>query len=130
MASTPSLPGPPPLKKRKGPEYEATPSPEVNTINVRTPELATAISSDPLAISHVLLSKGLISTETLSKMLVPCYTPAEKATIVVEAVRNSIEIAPTKFEEFLQTLSEQTMTKSVVDGLRSTHQSELSFGIS
>ena len=108
----------------------STPSPEVNSINVRTPELATAISSDPLAISHVLLSKGLISTETLSKMLIPSYTSAEKATIVVETVRNSIEIAPTKFEEFLRILSEQAITKSVVDGLRSTHQSELSCGIS
>ena len=107
----------------------STPSPEVNSIIIRTPELATAISSDPLAISHVLLSKGLISTETLSKMLVPSYTPAEKATIVVEAVRNSIQIAPTKFEEFLQILSEQT-TKSVVDGLRSTHQSKLCCGVS
>ena len=58
-------------------------------------------------------------------MLVTSYTPAEKAMIVVEAVRNSIEIAPIKFEDFLQILSEQTMTKSVVDVLRSAHQSKL-----
>ena len=108
----------------------STPSPEVKSIIVRTPELATAISSDLLAISHVLSNKELISTETLSKMVLTSYTPAEKATIVVEAVRSSIEIAPTKFEEFLQILSEQNMTESVVDGLRSTYQSKLSCGIS
>ena len=107
----------------------STPSPEVKSIIVRTPELTTAISSDPLAVSEVLSSKELISTETLSKMLVTSYTPAEKAMIVVEAVRNSIVVAPMKFEDFLQILSEQTMTKSVVDGLRSTHQSKLSCGI-
>ena len=105
-------------------------SPEVKSIIIRTPELATAISSDPLAISHVLSSRELISIEILSKMVLHSYTPAEKATIVIEAVRNSIEIAPTKFEDFLQILSEQTMTKSVVDGLRSTHQSKLCCDVS
>ena len=107
----------------------STPSPEVKSIIVRTPELMTAISSDPLAISEVLSSRELISTTTLSKMLVTSYTPAEKAMIVVEAVRNSIEMSPMKFEEFLRILSEQAMTKSVVDGLCSTHQSKLSCGI-
>ena len=100
-------------------------SPEVKSIIIRTPELTTAISSDPLAVSEVLSSRDLISTATLSRMLITSYTPAEKAMIVVEAVRNTIEIAPMKFGDFLQILSEQTMTKSVVDGLRSTHQSKL-----
>ena len=107
----------------------STPSPEVNSIIARTAELSTAISSDPLAISHVLLSKQLISTETLSKMVLTCHTPAEKATIVVEAVRTTIKLAPTKFEQFLRILSEQPMTTSVVDGLRSTYHSKLSCGI-
>ena len=44
--------------------------------------------------------------------------------IVVKAVRNSIKITPTKFEEFLQILSEQTMTNLIVDDLRSVHQSK------
>ena len=51
---------------------------------------------------------------------------AEKAMIVVKAVRNSIKITLTKFEEFLQILSEQKMTKLIVDGLRSIHHSKLS----
>ena len=108
----------------------STPSPEVKSIIAQTPELTTAISSDPLAVSEILSSRDLISTATLSKMLVTSYTPAEKAMIVVEAVRNSIKIAPLKFEDFLQILSEQPITKSVVNGLRSTHQCKLSYGVS
>ena len=102
----------------------SSPTPEAKSIVAESPRLVTAISCDPLAISHALSSKGLISTETLSKMLITSYTPAEKATIVVEAVRKCVEIAPTRFEQLLQILSEQTMTKAVVDGLRSTYQSE------
>ena len=75
-------------------------------------------------------SKELISTEILSKMLVTSYTPAEKDMIVVKAVRNCIKIAPTKFDQFLQILIEQAMTKSLVDGLCSNHQNKLSRGTS
>ena len=100
-------------------------SPEVKTILIRTHDLTTALSNEPLGVAGVLLGKELISRDIWSKMLLHSYTPAEKAAILVEAVGNSIEIAPTKFQCFLAILSDQVCAKEVVESLRSTYQSEL-----
>ena len=104
----------------------ANPPPEVKAITMRTHDLTTALSNEPLGVAGILLSKELISRDIWSKMLLHSYTPAEKAAILVEAVGNSIEIAPVKFQCFLEILSEQVCAKEVVEGLRSTYQSELS----
>ena len=101
--------------------------PEVKSILIQTPELMTALSSDPLNVAGMLLSREFISSETLSKMLVVSYTPSEKATILIEAMRKKIELAPTKFTELLEVLSDQTCAKAVVESLRSTYQSELTY---
>ena len=100
-------------------------SPEVKSILNLTPELITALSNDPLGVAGILLSKELICEEVHSKMLVHCYTPAEKAAILVEAVKNTIKIAPHKFQCFLEILSEQQVcAREIVERLRSTYQSE------
>ena len=101
------------------------PSPEVKLILSRTHDLIIALSNEPVGVAGKLLSKGFISSEIMSKMLVVSYTPTEKATILIEAVRNKIELAPSKFTELLEILSEQVCAKEVVDSLRSDHQSEL-----
>ena len=85
-----------------------------------------ALSNEPLSVSGILLSKGFISSEIMSKMLMVSYTPTEKATILIEAVRNKIELVPSKFAEFLEILSEQVCAKEVVERLRSVYQSEFS----
>ena len=100
-------------------------SPEVKSILMRTHDLMIALSNEPLGVAGLLLSKGFISGEIMSKTLVVSYTPTEKATILIEAVRNKIELAPLKFPEFLEILSEVTCAKEVVESLRSTYQSEL-----
>ena len=105
----------------------ANPSPEVKAITMRTHDLMIALSSEPLGVAGMLLSKGFISGEIMSKMLVISYIPTEKAIILIEAVRNKIELVPTKFTEFLEILSEVTCAKEVVETLCSTHQSELNF---
>ena len=61
----------------------------------------------------------------MSKMLVVSYTSTEKATILIEAVTNKIGLAPSKFTELLEILSEMACAKEVVESLRSTYQSEL-----
>ena len=75
----------------------------------------------------MLLSKGFVCEETVSKMLIVSYTPKEKATILIEAMRNNIKLTPSKFSELLEILSEVTCAKVVVESLRSTYQSELIF---
>ena len=99
-------------------------SPEVKSILKQTHDLTTALSNDPLGVAGRLLSKELICTEVYSKMLIGSYTPAEKAAILVEAARNTVEIAPVNFQCFLEILSEVVCAKEVVEKLRSTYQSE------
>ena len=100
----------------------ANPSPEVKAILIRTHDLTTALSNDPLGVAGILLSKGLICRDVYSKMLIDSYTSAKKAAILVQAVMNTIETAPLKFPELLKALSEQVCANEVVEGLRSTYQ--------
>ena len=88
------------------------------------PDLTTALSNDPLGVAGRLLSKELICREVYSKMLIGSYTPAEKAAILIEAVGNTVEITPVKFQCFLEILSKVVCAKEVVERLRSTYQSE------
>ena len=99
-------------------------SPEVKSILKQTHDLTIALSNDPLGVAGRLLSKELICTEVYSKILLGTYTSAEKAAILVESVRNTVEIAPDKFQCFLEILSEVVCAKEVVERLRSTWQSE------
>ena len=98
------------------------PSPEIQSTLIRTPDLTATLSNEPLGVAGVLLSKGLIFRDVWSKMLLHSYTPAEKAAILVEAVTNSIDIAPSKFPELLDILSEVTCAEEVVESLRTTYQ--------
>ena len=91
---------------------------------MRTHDLMLALSNEPLGVAGLLLSKGFISGEVMSKMLVVSYTPTEKATILIESARNNVELAPSKFAELLDILSEKVCAKEVVESLRSTYQSE------
>ena len=75
-------------------------------------------------MAGILFGKGFISEEIMSKMLVLAYTPKEKAAILMEAVRNRIELAPSKFSKLLDILSEVTCAKEVVEKLRFTYRSE------
>ena len=99
--------------------------PEVNAITIRTHDLMLALSNEPVGVAGILLGKGFISAEIMSQMLVTSHTLTEKATILIEAVRNEIELAPLKFTELLEILSEVECAKEVVESLRSTYQSEL-----
>jgi hypothetical protein len=99
--------------------------PEVNAITIRTHDLMLALSNEPLCVAGILLGKGFISGEIMSKMLVVSYTPTEKAAILIEAVRNKIELAPSKFMELLEILSGVACAQEVVQSVRSTYQREL-----
>ena len=99
------------------------PSPEVKAITTHTHALMLALSNEPLAVAGILLGKGFIPAEIMSKVLLVSYTPREKATILIETMRNNIELAPSKFTELLEILSDVTCAKEVVESLHSTYQS-------
>ena len=81
-------------------------------------KLITALSLDPEGIAGVLLAKGLIPENTDAQVR-QCSTPREKATILVTTVRQRIEIAPKRFEEFLDILSKQEWTKDILEIFKS-----------
>ena len=81
-------------------------------------KLTTALSADPQGIAGILLAKGLIPENTEAQVR-QCSTPREKATILVTTVRQRIEIAPKRFQEFLDILSKQEWTKDIFEILQS-----------
>ena len=104
------------------------PLPEVKSILKLTPDLTTALADEPLGVAGILLSKDLISSEVYSKILIQTYTPTEKAAIMLESTRKVVEIAPEKFSEFVEVLSDCDQTcAEVAERLRSTYQSELTY---
>ena len=92
---------------------------------MRTHDLMIELAKEPLGVAGILVAKEFIPEDIMSKMLIVPYTPNEKATILIEAVKNMIKLAPSKFTEFLEILSEMTNAKDVVESLRSTYRSEL-----
>ena len=82
-------------------------------------KLVTALSTDILSISGILLAKEFISEETHSKMLVTTSTPKKKATDLVIAITEKIKLVPDRFQELISVFSEQTFTKDIVPSLSS-----------
>ena len=82
-------------------------------------ELIAALSENPLGIAETLLSKGFISDNTRAQMTLPQSTPQNKASTLVNAIRNKIKIAPKRYQEFLDILSDQAWTKDIVEALQS-----------
>ena len=67
-------------------------------------KLVKALSLDPQGVAEILLAKGLIP-ENVEAQMQQCSTPREKATILVTTVRQRVEIAPKRFDEFIDILS-------------------------
>ena len=98
-------------------------APAVSTIITHTEELIMTFSSDPEIVTGVLFSTGFIQDDVLLK-LASDDTPNGKAALLVEAVTKEIELAPEKFTEFLEILSENFLAIDIVDGLLAMYQCE------
>lgn len=97
---------------------------EMKALLDHTQELSTVLSSKPLGVAETLVDKGFLLNEILEEMLVD-KTAKGRSRILLEAVRQKIELAPEKFEKFLEILFEQTWTKDIAERLRATKQSKL-----
>ena len=80
-------------------------------------KLVTALSTDILTISGVLVAKEFVPAELSCNMLLPNLTPQEKATSLVIAIKEKIKLAPSRFQELIKIFSEQTCTKDIVKSL-------------
>ena len=79
---------------------------EHEIIKVRAPKLITAICDCVSDVSDHCLAKGLITGDTYDKMLSPGKLSADKARILLHALRRAIEIKSDCFETFLHVLNE------------------------
>ena len=96
----------------------STPTDEPHQVMLRyNDKLVMALSADPLGIAIILLAKGLIPENTAAQMQL-CSTPHEKACILVTVIRQRVGVAPKRFQDFVQVLSEQTWTKDIVEILQ------------
>ena len=85
-------------------------------------KLVISLSTDILHMAEVLLAKEFITEEIHSKMLLSSFTPQMKASILVSADRNKINIAPHRFRELIKIFSEETSTKDIFKILQSAYQ--------
>ena len=97
------------------------------TILTYQDKLINAISVDTLNVTGVLREHDFISDEVSDKILRLYSTPQEKATILVNAVREKIKTAPKRFLELIRVLSEQVSTKDIAKMLQLAYQDKSKF---
>ena len=90
-------------------------------------KLINAISADTLKIAGVLREYNFISDEVSGKILCPSFTPQEKATILVDAVRKKIKTAPKRFPELIRVFLMEASTKNIAEMLQSDYQNKSKF---
>ena len=98
---------------------------ESQTILIYQDQLIGAISPDTIRITEILREYDFISDEIFGKLSCPSSTPQEKATIVVNAMREKIRTAPKRFPELIRVFSEQASTKDIAEMLQRGYQSKL-----
>ena len=97
---------------------------EYLTILTYQDQLINAISADSINIAGVLREYDFISDEVSGKILRPSSSPQEKATILINAVREKIKMAPKRFPELMRVFSEQVSTKDIAEMLQRAYQSK------
>ena len=94
------------------------------TILTYQDKLINAISADTLNFAGVLREYDFISDEVSAKIIRPSSTPQEKATILVNAVREKIKTAPKRFPELIRVFSAEALTKDIAEMLQSDYQNK------
>ena len=100
---------------------------ETLTILTYQNQLINAISTGTTRIAEVLRECEFISDEVFGKSLCPYSTSQEKATILVNAVREKIKTSPKRFPELIRVFSEQASTKDIAEMLQSAYQDKSKF---
>ena len=95
------------------------------TILTYQDQLINAISADSINIAGVLREYDFISDEVSGKILRPSSSPQEKATILVNAVREKIKTVPKRFPELMRVFSEQVSTKDITEMLQRAYRSKI-----
>ena len=94
------------------------------TILTYQDQLTNAISANSINIAGVLREYDFISDEVSGKILRPSSSPQEKATILVNAVREKIKTVPKRLPELMRVFSEQVSTKDITEMLQIAYRSK------
>ena len=88
--------------------------------------LIKRLANDPVKYAYHSLAAGFISSKIHSKMLLSCFTPTDKANILMSAVRERIKSSPSAFHTFLPILltDESLTNRDVVKGIVQRLESE------
>lgn len=94
---------------------------EIRTLTECNDQLIVALSGNPLETAGALLARGLITSNVQSEMLLPT-TGKTKATKLIMAVRNIVQINPNKYHEFVNVLRNEPTNEDIVNILNSTYE--------
>lgn len=81
-------------------------------------KLVTALSTDLLSITGILVANEFVPAEILNIMLSPS-TPQEKVTRLVIAITEKIKLVPSRFQELIKIFSAQACTKDIIPSISS-----------
>lgn len=85
-------------------------------------ELGVGLSNDIMRIAQILVAKGIIPSSVDEEMQIQTHTSQYKAAILVGYVRNTVEIAPRRFHEFVNILLKRKSTEDVAQILNSHYK--------
>ena len=86
--------------------------------------LATTLSLEPLSIATALVAKGIIPENTEAETRNPFYTPLQKASILLAAVRSKVKTSPRSLHEFIKILSQQPWSRDAAEALQASFLSK------
>ena len=87
-----------------------------------TCELSIAISLNLIKVAEKLFAKEVISQAQLKKALLSTRVEDERASELVIQVLDQVEVGPEKFNAFLQTLEESSVSHKLVTLVREVHK--------
>ena len=90
-------------------------------------KLISALLANTLSIARVLSENEFISDEIFGRSLHPSSTSQEKATILVDAIREKIRSVPERFSDLILVFSKQVSTKDIAGMLQSAYQDKSKF---
>ena len=91
------------------------------TISSCHEKIIRSFSTNPSNIATILLNEGFITEEVYHKVFLN-ITPLEKASHIVNTIKDQIYVSPKQLHKFIHILSHQNSTKDVADHLQSVYR--------
>ena len=87
-------------------------------------KLISTLSADPLSVATTLVARGFIPPNTEAEMRITSFTPNQKASILMEAIRNKVKTNPRRLHELMRVLQQHPWTGEIAEILHSSFLSK------